>query len=147
MKDMSKVLSHLKINPTFNKLNTQSELDKLVSVLPVQLKNGVDFYYIKNRILFFALIHQGYMFEFKNKDNQNLIKTLLKQLKLNESIDDLKFFVTNKAVIKKTQDSRNKIIRPLYERKSWGIFDNKANDPKIHEKFENIRSLIKKKIK
>lgn len=145
MRKVSEVLNHLKINPTFKKINTQSTLDKVVSFLPPQLKDGVDFYYTKNRTLFFVLIHQGYKFEFKNENNINLIKTLLKQASLNDQIDDVKYFVTNKPKLA-TPKKTNKIVYPVFERKSWAIFDNHATDKTIHEKFEQIRTLIKNKI-
>lgn len=145
MKKASEMLNHLKINPTFKKIHTQSTLDKVVSFLPPNLKDGIDFYYIKNKTLFFVLIHQGYKFEFKNENNINLIKSLLNQASLSSQIDDVKYFVTNKPKIKKAENL-NKITFPKYERKSWAIFDNKAKDLNIYQKFEQIRALIKNKI-
>ena len=117
-------------------------LDKLVGVLPTHLKDGIDFYYTKNKILFFVLTHRLYKNEFKN--NEQLIKSLLRQLKLT-NILDVEYFVTNKPKIPiKIQEQ--KITLPLYKRKSYGIFDNKAKNKNIYDKFEAIRELIKKKI-
>jgi hypothetical protein len=142
MKTINQILNHIKINPTFKKVATQSMLDKLVNVLPTSLQNGIDFYYTKNKILFFVLTHQLYKNEFKN--NKQLIKSLLKQLKL-DYIDDIEYFVTNKPkpIIKK----KTTITYTLqYKRQSYAIFDNKAKNKKIYDKFEQIRELIKKKI-
>jgi ribosomal protein S17E len=117
-------------------------LDKLVQVLPLHLKDGIDFYYTKNNILFFVLTHQLYKNEFKH--NKQLIKSLLNQLNL-KYINDIEYFVTNKPkIIKKVK------IKPIttipYKRKSYAIFDNNAKNAKIHQKFEEIRILIKNKI-
>jgi hypothetical protein len=142
MKTINQILNHIKINPTFKKVATQSMLDKLVNVLPSNLQNGIDFYYTKNKILFFVLTHQLYKNEFKN--NKQLIKSLLKQLKL-DYIEDIEYFVTNKPkpIIKKKTTTTYTL---QYQRQSYAIFDNKAKNKKIYDKFEQIRELIKKKI-
>jgi len=142
MENISEILNHIKINPTFKKVNTQSMLDKLVGVLPPHLKDGIDFYYTKNKMLFFVLTHQLYKNEFKN--NKELIKSLLKQLNL-DYINDIEYFVTNKPKIIKKEVLKPMTIVP-YERKSYAIFDNNAKNKKIYDKFEEIRDLIKKKI-
>ena len=49
MENISEILNHIKINPTFKKVNTQSMLDKLVGVLPPHLKDGIDFFYTKKQ--------------------------------------------------------------------------------------------------
>ncbi len=143
MQKISEVLKHIKLNPTFKKVNTQSMLDKLVDILPLHLKDGIDFYYTKNNILFFVLTHQLYKNEFKN--SKELIKTLLKHLKI-EDIIDVEYFVTNKPKI-----VTKEVIKPIeiipYKRRSYAIFDNNAKNKKIYDKFEDIRELIKKTIK
>jgi hypothetical protein len=142
MENISEILNHIKINPIFKKVHTQSMLDRLVSILPANLKDGIDFYYTKNQILFFVLTHQLYKNEFKN--NKELIKSLLKQLQLN-SIVDINYFVTNKP--KRIEKSVFKPITVIpYKRQSYAIFDNHAKNKKIYDKFEEIRKLIKKKI-
>ncbi len=117
-------------------------LDKLVDILPLHLKDGIDFYYTKNNILFFVLTHQLYKNEFKN--SKELIKSLLKHIDI-DYIEEIEYFVSNKPKIRKKE-----IIKPIdiipYERKSYAIFDNNAKNKKIYDKFEDIRKLIKKKI-
>jgi len=142
MKKMTEILEHIKINPTFKKVNIQSMLDKLVDILPPSIKGGIDFTYTKNRTLYFVLTHQLFKNEFKS--NESLIKSLLKQLNI-QDIDDIAYFVTNKPKIRKKSTITPPLIIP-YKRQSYGIFDNHAKNKKIYDKFEQIRSLIKKKI-
>ncbi|RLA73669.1 MAG: DUF721 domain-containing protein [Epsilonproteobacteria bacterium] len=141
MEPISAVIAALQNKKVFKKLKTQSKLDKLLSLLPPTLKDGVDFFYTKNDILFFALIHQMYKDEFKH--NIQMILTLLGQIGF-ENITSIKYFVTNKAKIEKFKPKMIKY--PQYIRQSYGIFDNLAKNRYVFEKFEQIRVLIKEKI-
>ncbi len=136
MKKLNEILSHLKKNPEFRKINTSSSIEKFIEVLPLKLKKGVKFAYIKGQTLFFVLTHPVYKMEFEY--NKADIKSLLKMGNF-ENVTEIAFFVSNKI------EKKKKIIKlePLFKERAKGVFFNRANDEKIHEKFENIRNIIK----
>lgn len=136
MKKINEILSHLKNNPEFSKINTSFLIKKFIEVLPIKLKKGVKFAYIKNQTLFFVLTHPVYKMEFEY--NKADIKSLLKKFKI-ANVEDIGFFITN--VIEKKEEEKEPI--PLYKERSYGIFDNKAKDEYIFKKFENIREIIR----
>ena len=127
----------MKQRPQLKKLNNNTLIDKLVTILPPKLKKGVKFTYIKNDILFFVLTHSVYKMEFEY--NKQDIKSLLKLVEL-DYIKDISFFVTNQ-VEKKIVKSENK--KDDYKERSKGYFDNNSNDKKIRKHFEDIRKIIK----
>ena len=136
MKKINEILSHLKNNPEFRKINTSFLIMKFIDVLPLKLKKGVKFGYVKNQTLYFVLTHPVYKMEFEY--NKADIKSLLKNFKI-ANVEDIGFFVTNvieKKVLQKTHE-------PLYKERSYGIFENKVKDERLFRKFERIREIIK----
>ncbi|NCB11380.1 hypothetical protein CP963_01725 [Arcobacter cloacae] len=136
MKKINEILSHLKNNPEFRKINTSFLIMKFIDALPLKLKKGVKFGYVKNQTLYFVLTHPVYKMEFEY--NKADIKSLLKNFKI-ANVEDIAFFVTN--VIDKKEEEKEE--KPLYIERSYGIFENKAKDEKIFKKFEKIREIIK----
>ena len=136
MKKINEILSHLKNNPEFSKINTSFLIKKFIEVLPLKLKKGVKFAYVKNQTLFFVLTHPVYKMEFEY--NKADIKSLLKSFKI-ANVEDIGFFVTKK----KKKKENNKEVIVFYKERSYGIFENKAKDEYIFKKFEKIRELIK----
>lgn len=136
MKKINEILSHLKNNPEFRKINTSILITKFIDVLPLKLKKGIKFGYVKNQTLFFVLTHPVYKMEFEY--NKALIKSLLKNFKI-ANVEDIGFFVTN--VIEKKENVKE--AEPMYVERSYGIFENKAKDEMIFKKFEKIREIIK----
>lgn len=63
MKKMSEILNHLKNNPEFRKINTSFLIMKFIDILPLKLKKGIKFGYVKNKTLFFVLTHPVYKFD------------------------------------------------------------------------------------
>lgn len=136
MKKINEILSHLKNNPEFSKINTSFLIKKFIEVLPLKLKKGVKFAYVKNQTLFFVLTHPVYKMEFEY--NKADIKSLLKNFKI-ANVEDIGFFITN--VIEKKEVE--KTPAPLYKERAYGIFENRAKDEYIFKKFEEIRKTIK----
>jgi len=137
MKKLNEILSHLKKNPEFRKINTSTSIKKLIEVLPLKLKKGVKFAYIRAQTLHFVLTHPVYKIEFEY--NKADIKALLKMLNF-EDVTKIAFFVSNKIEKKKNIKIKEE---PLFKERAKGTFYNRANDDKIYEKFENIRNIIK----
>jgi hypothetical protein len=136
MKKINEILSHLKNNPEFSKINTSFLIKKFIEVLPLKLKKGVKFAYVKNQTLYFVLTHPVYKMEFEY--NKADIKSLLKTFKI-ANVEDIGFFITN--VIEKKEEQKEPM--PLYVERSYGIFENRAKDEYIFKKFEKIREIIK----
>jgi hypothetical protein len=135
MKKIDTILTHLKTNPIFKKLDTQSSLRKLTKLLPLNISRGIKFAYIKNDILHFVLTHPVYKMELKY--NQDLIKTLLNKLNI-QDIQDIKYFVTSNQKVEFA-----KYTPPKYIEKSYGIFENHMKNEKLFEIVEDIRKNIK----
>ncbi len=138
MKKVNDILTHLKYSPEFKKINTNNTIEKLIDALPLKLKKGVKFAYIKRQTLFFVLTHPVFKMEFEY--NKSLIKSLLKPANI-ANVDDVQFFVTNK--IEKKEEVK-KEEKPSFNERSYGLFENFAKDEKTFKIFEEIRQLIKK---
>jgi len=136
MKKLNEILSHLKNNPEFRKINTSSAIERLIELLPLKLKKGIKFAYIKRQTLYFVLTHPVYKMEFEY--NKGDTKSLLKKINI-ANVEDIAFFITNK--IEKKEKPKEPI--EYYIEKSHGIFENKAEDENIFKKFEEIRKIIK----
>ena len=136
MKKINEILSHLKNNPEFRKINTSFLIMKFINVLPLKFRKGIKFGYIKNQTLYFVLTHPVYKMEFEY--NKADIKSLLKNFKI-ANVEDIGFFVTN--VIEKKE--LKKVDEPIYKERSYGIFENKVKDERLFRKFERIREIIK----
>ena len=138
MKKMNEILSHLKNNPEFRKINTQETILKFIELLPLKLKKGIKFAYVKRQILYFVLTHPVYKMEFEY--NKSLINALLKKSNI-ANVEELKFFVTNK-IEKKSQKVEQK--EQTFNERSYGIFQNSIQNEELHNKVEEIRNIIKK---
>ena len=136
MKKINEILSHLKNNPEFSKINTSFLIQKFIEVLPLKLKKGVKFAYVKNQTLYFVLTHPVYKMEFEY--NKADIKSLLKNFKI-ANVEDIGFFITN--IIEKKEEQKEPFL--LYTERSYGIFENRAKNEYIFKKFEKIREIIK----
>ncbi|WP_121626551.1 DUF721 domain-containing protein [Poseidonibacter antarcticus] len=136
MKKLNEILSHLKKNPEFRKINTSTSIKKFIEVLPLKLKKGVKFAYIRTQTLYFVLTHPVYKMEFEY--NKADIKSLLKMGNF-DNVTEIAFFVSNKI------EKKEKIKKeePLFKERAKGSFYNQAKDGKIYEKFENIREIIR----
>lgn len=136
MKNASEILTHLKYYPEFKKINTNITIEKLINALPLKLKKGIKFGYIKNQTLFFVLTHPVYKMEFEY--NKSLIKSLLKKANI-ANVNDIKFFVTN--VIERKEIPNEE--KDFYKERAHGIFENFCKDEELRRKFEEIRKIIK----
>ena len=137
MKKINEIISHLKNNPEFRKINTSTLIKNFIEVLPLKLKKGVKFAYVKKQTLYFVLSHPVYKMEFEY--NKADIKSLLKNANF-DNVNEIAFFITNKIERK----SKESIKEPLYKERSNAVFINNAKDETLYKKFEAIRNIIKK---
>ncbi len=147
MKKVNQIISHLKTKPYLKNLQHIDCHNRLLSLLPKNLRNNIRFIYQKNDTLFFVLSHPGIKMEFNYKSN--LIKSILKKLiELNPECifmksSQIKAFVSNKSVIKETKNS--KIRKSRYKERANGEFKNSTKDEELHKIIEEIRLQIKQK--
>ena len=142
MKNINIVLDHLITNPLYSKLKHQKCFDLIKKSLPEPLQKGILFMYVKNDTLFFALKHPAFKMEFDYK--LSLIKTLLSSLPpLQEACKTYKIKRIKTFVSKFTTQSETKTDTvPRYKECATGLFEIKAEDKAIKEKFEIIKRQI-----
>jgi len=142
MKNSNQLVSHLRSQSAFSPLNNQACIESVKELLPFRLHRFILFGYIRHNIVFFALNHPGAKQEFDNIINS--IKTPLKNMPphtcKNFEIYDVRAFVSHKKTMKFSA------INPHYEtyqERSSADFENKIEDDKLHQVFEEIRDIIK----
>lgn len=108
MKNINQILSHIALDPNFNKVNTFLDIKRFVNILPLKLKSGIKFVYVKNETMHFVLTHQLYKVEFEH--NKATLKVLLKMVNF-ENITNFSFFVSN--VVEKKSKILNKIAQNI----------------------------------
>ncbi|QKG28868.1 hypothetical protein [Campylobacter sp. RM16187] len=146
MKDAKFIIDHILNNPSYKELKSRSECLEFTKLLSLNHQRLIAFCYVKNNILFFALLHPLGLQELKRDNNISMIKGLLKiYCSVNKDsklaqISDIKFFVTKNLRFKQESKILLKIVN--FE-KSKGEFINLAKNPQIHAKFEAIREKIK----
>jgi len=142
MKNINVVLNHLITNPLYSKLKHQKCFALIKKSLPEPLQKGILFMYVKNDTLFFALKHPAFKMEFDYK--LSLIKTLLSSLPpLQESCKTYNIKKIKTFVSKFTTQSENRTDTvPRYKESATGLFEIKAQDDNIKEKFEIIKRYI-----
>lgn len=152
MKKVSAIIDHLNLNPSYDTFLKVKSYRALMLFLPKSFTNGISFIYNKNNTLFFALMHEGYLQEFKNiqRDRANKYKQTFIKRKLNELIaidetcrcidaDEIKAFVVKNA--KKAQKDL-KDTRVFFVERSYGTFKNDVENEKLHKMLEDIREHI-----
>lgn len=161
MKNTSTIISNIIQSPHFKPLQERLIIEKFISfALSFSLKKGIEFFYIKNDILFFALSHPSYLQEFKmqKKHIESMLEKFLNSGNLEKECDfqtnftlkgisEIKFFVA-RAAQKRLKWSAKPIV-PLnmrYLEIANAEFENRAKSPHLREIFENIRAKILEKI-
>ncbi|MDE5925636.1 MAG: hypothetical protein K2N75_00010 [Helicobacter sp.] len=144
MKNVSEVLSHLFSTPCYQKYYEVSQLNQFIRLLPLSIKGGIAFGYIKNDILFLALKHPAFKQEFYHKISllKQLLKTYQKEKSSLTNVQDIQYFVTYNAYHKEVELRQENEVAQCYGELARGNFTNYAKDAEIFEIFENIRQAI-----
>ncbi|RUM55769.1 MAG: hypothetical protein DSY40_03395 [Nautilia sp.] len=143
MKNIKEILKHTPL--PYDKIKIQRCLKLVTSGLPIHLKNNISFMYLKGNTLYFATKHPAINFELYQKlsDIKMMLRAIqLKKRCLSIKIDNIKCFS-----IYKKEKKNEKIIPDIkfYIKPLKGTFENRAKNPKIAKKFEEIREIIKNK--
>ena len=140
MKTAFDVLSHIVSLPQFHKIAMQLHILEFLNHMPLSLKKGVAFSFVRENILFFALKHPSFKQEFNYK--LPLIKSALNTFQIQRNklleITEIRAFVTDKIPQKKEVEVYVQTKRELAK----GEFENLATDEEIYTKFEQIRKEI-----
>ena len=144
MKSSKNIISQLVSFGKFQNIKTVKNLEKIKSILPpnLQKSNIINFMYIKNQILFIALNHQGFKMEMdmKLKVLKPMIKKMHHMIADFPQIDDVKTFVTNKALVKEAEVEE---IDISYDEKSTGDFFVNTQNKELKKIFDELKEVIK----
>lgn len=150
MKDAKSIINHIVNNPSYKELKNHSECGNFMKLLGKNFNSLIKFCYVKNNILFFALLHPAGLQELKKDSSIKMIRSLLKTYNnfnknsILSNILDIKFFIVKDLKFKNTKPLKSQI---LHIEPSCGNFINLAKNKEIYEKFEKIRQIIKVNIK
>ena len=150
MKSAKEIIGHIANYPSYKELKSRGECADFTRLLGKNFSRLVSFCYVKNGILFFAMLHPAGLQEFKRDSSINMIRSLLKTYNdfnkntILSDVKDIKFFVTYSLKFRKTRPQPSKI---LFIEPSRGNFKNLAKNEKIYEKFERIRRAIKSNLR
>ena len=141
MKNVKSILPH--IFPKIDKIHQHRCFNKIVSLLPKNLKEHTLFCYKRDRTLFIVFDHPGIKMEFNY--NQKVINEILNMAKKmvneckNVEISNIKAIVSNKN-FKKIKNSNSSFN--TYKETSLANFKNYAKNSEIKDLIEKIREKI-----
>lgn len=145
MKNSQTIISNIKNNSSFKRLQEYSQLDKLKFLLPIGMRKAILYITYKNHRILFAFNHPGICAEF-NHYSRNEIKESLKN-----SPDLFPFILPDTEILGFVQHSflpNDEDISDdsyiAFDEQSNGDFVNATKNPHLHEKFESIRKIILK---
>lgn len=139
---------HFYKNPLFNRLNSAYECAVLLRLMQPMHARLVEYCYVQDSTLFFIIRHNVGLQELKHDNNIISIKGLLKILitsakkeqknSIFENVINIKFLLSKgfKKPIKTA-------IEPKPKTMAKGEFLNSCSDKILHQKFEELRSIIK----
>jgi hypothetical protein len=143
MKDSKNILKHMDF-PYKNILVRHRCLNLLISLLPPVYHKYIKHSYLKENTLFIITTHQGINRELFFK--LDMIKSILKIIQtqknicLDIKIEQLRTFTDNTPIKRPTH---SKIIK--FYIKNVKDFENKAQNPTIKKKFEEIKEILKQR--
>jgi len=142
MKNSAQVLSHIVHQPQYKKLSQHQCINVIKTLFPPHIQSMISFAYVKHKVLYFVLSHNGAKQEFDIIISS--IKTPLKQYPPSKCkgfiFDDIRAYVSHKPLPKTTEVKKE--TEPYYEERALGKFKNNVSDEKLHKIIESIRSSI-----
>lgn len=118
---------------------------EFLDLLSPNHKMMIDKIFVKNHTLFIVAKHHIAYIELNHDNTKKTIKFLLKSytnaksLSIFQNIKEIKVFTNKYLKNNNTENLKNKFFIEL----SCAKFNNNIKNPKLHEKFENIREVIK----
>ncbi|WP_169777618.1 hypothetical protein [Campylobacter mucosalis] len=153
MKTAKNLIEHIYDNPSYKNLRSIRECSRLIALLEPSHQKMIDFCYVKNNVLYFMLNHPLGLQELKRDSSIITIKGLLKILitksqkdgkdSVFSSVCDIKFFKSKTLKLHKKSNEQVQISR---KQKSKAEFINHTKSETLHQKFEELREILKGKI-
>ncbi len=128
--------------PAYAVLRQQKCFQLIKKALPLNLRHGILFIYVKNGTLFFALKHPAFKMEFDYKLSliKNLLSTLppLQEACSTHEIHQIKAFVSRFA----PEPKKSTDTVPHYKERSDGDFGIECKNERIKKEFEALKETI-----
>lgn len=141
MKNAKSIISHA-LKPFEERLEAQKCLNLVFSMLPANIKNGINYSYVKENTLYISVVSNPFKSELNYK--KNLLKELLETIKKHNSLCDYVSFNDVKIFVSREKKPVEKQQVLIYEERAFGDFENLAKNEKIKELLEQIREVIRK---
>ena len=142
MKNANSILSHLSSLPQFRLLKPQVCYQKYIKLLKPHWQKGVAFVYIKEEVLFIAVIHPAFKAELNC--NKDLLIDFLKMLNRHDL--ECKKILAKKVVIFHSKyhaisEDKEEETRPYYQEQAQGNFEM-PKDEALQECFKRMKEKI-----
>ncbi|MDO7252674.1 hypothetical protein [Helicobacter cappadocius] len=147
MKNSQSIISSIKNQTHFKKLQENSQLNKLKLVLPLGMRKAILHITYKNHRLLFAFNNPGLCAEFNNYNRNDIKESLKNHRDFFASISpdpEILGFVQHSFL---PSDEENVSEIESYNEHSDGEFTNLAKNTQLYEIFESIRASILKNLK
>ena len=142
MKNSAQVLSHIVHQPQYKKLSQHQCINVIKTLFPPHIQSMISFAYIKHKVLYFVLSHNGAKQEF-----DIIISSIKTPLKLHPpqkcqglEFEDIRAYVSHKPISKTTEVKKE--TEAHYKERALGKFENSVDDEKLHKIIESIRTSI-----
>ena len=146
MKNVYSILSHLSQQPQFKYLKRHECYRKYIKLLGEKYQRAIAFVYVKNNTLYVAVTHPGFKMELNY--NKEVLKDILSRFALSEKNCSMlqadKVVVFHSKYHKLPTQTEESATVPHYYELAEGEFEICSDDAKLQEKFEAIKTSIKK---
>ncbi len=145
MKSAQTILQNLRSDTPLRRLKQNECSHRFLAQLPPRFAQAVAFAYVRNDRLHLALRHPGYKMELQY--HRTLFRDLWNTLIRLEAdcrasaVTDVILFVSRQAQSTRPR-SRPRTV-PRYAERADGVFHNRSTHPKIRERFERMRAIIR----
>ena len=145
MKSTQAILKNLRNHTPLRRLKQSDCSQRFLSQLPSRFAQAVAFAYVRNGRLHLALRHPGYKMELLY--HRTLFRDLWNTLIRTENdcaapaVTDVILFVRRPAHPSRSV-ARPRTV-PHYAERANGAFHNRSTHPKIRERFERMRAIIR----
>jgi len=156
VKNTNNILSSLADQKEFSEIRKRYRVHSfLEKILIKKIMNYVLFAFYRNQKMSIAVLHPVAQTELNYQ--KKMIIQYAKQVNEFKDIKDVsvfrydKLYSFSKNYDKKAYDEftspfskeKKEVIEPFFKERSYGIFENKIKDEKLHKKMEEIRDVIK----
>ncbi|MCV6607604.1 MAG: hypothetical protein OIF32_05285 [Campylobacterales bacterium] len=143
MKNAKSIVSHT-LKPFEPKLNKMKCQRKIFDMLPKSVNNWINYFYIRDDILYVAVYSQAFKADLVHK--KDMLIEFANMLRTHDTnCIDLTFSYVNVFVSREKREVEKQQV-VVYEERADGEFENLAKNEKIHQVLEEIRQVIKETV-